>query len=153
MNNLKKARALKLQFDQLGYAVVDGKITEDRSVYRSLLRSGKQEKAFMTTDKREYQINTFYKNFFKTNTNCLLRCDYKQVILCLMFNGVKGKPYFKATHQVTANLLKLKLLECYNTEQSIIVKDNYNNHTFFYCKLNDLVYRLVNNKTVTYNLK
>lgn len=155
MDNLKKAKALKLQFDHLGYAVVDGKITTDRSEYRHYLRSGKSEVEPRNSLTRSFQSERFYNSFFNVSkgSNPLISSYYKKVVACLMFNGVKGDKFFKCVNKIVKNLTKLKLLERYQLENGILVKDCINGHIFFYCNLNQEVYRLVNNKTVKYNLK
>lgn len=151
MNTLQIVKSLKLSFDQLGYAVFNSEVTTNRQVYRKYLRSGKVEPVKQTSDNRVFQTNNFYTYYFKTNKNPLLRCDYKEVIQTLL-NLSKGKNYYKSTVRISNQLLKLGYFELYNLPDAILLKDNINHNTFYYCGLTKIVYRLVNNKNIIYKL-
>mgnify|MGYP000389179017 CR=1 FL=1 len=152
MNTLQIVKSLKLSFDQLGYAVFNSEVTTNRQVYRKYLRSGKIEPVKQTSDNRVFQTNNFYTHYFKTNKNPLLRCDYKEVVKTLL-NLSKGKNYYKSTVKVSNQLLKYGYFESYILSDAVLLKDNINNNTFYYCGLTKNVYRLVNNKNVIYKLK
>lgn len=152
MNNLKIAKSLKLSLDTLGYAVTSEGITSDRSCYRIYLRSGLiNDNKPRYTSNRDYQLKQFYKYYFNEN-KMWFRCDYRSVISFLIYNGVKGKPYFKPVQQVANKLFKLGYFEKYDLESGILIKDNFNKNTFYYCKLNKTLVRLVNNKSYKYEI-
>lgn len=150
MKTLQIVKSLKLSFDTLGYAVVDGEITSNKGVYRKYLRSGKVTPIQKRSDNRTFQILKSYTYYFKPNFNPLLRCDYKEIIRYLL--GIGGKFYYKSTKKVSDNLLKLGYFEVYNLPDATIIKDNFNKNTFYHYRLTKSVYRLVNNKNIIYNL-
>jgi len=140
MNNLKIAKSLKLSIDNLGYAVTSEGLTNDRSCYRCYLRSGKQDKIKQTSDNRQFQTINFYQYYFSKDHNCLLRCDYKNVISCLL--NIEYKKYFKGVEKVSKNLLNKNCFEVYKLPSGSMVKDLINNHMFYYDSLDRKVYRV-----------
>lgn len=153
MDNLKIVKSLKLSFDQLGYAVVDGKITKDRNVYRCYLRSGKVDKVKMTTSDRSFQLNTSYTNYFK-NKLSKNNPSNKQMIHYALKKDQDFKPnrYYKAIIQVTNKLLNLGYLKITTLPDGKLLRDTYNNLDFYYSNSTCEVYRLINGKSILYKL-
>ena len=153
MDTLKIVKSLKLSFDQLGYAAIDGKITKDRNVYRCYLRSGKVDKVKRTSDNRSFQLNTLYTNYFKHKPSKHNPSNKQMIHYALKKDqGFKPNKYYKAIIQVTNKLLNLGYLKITILPDGKLLKDTLNNLEFYYSYNTCEVYRLVNGRSVLYKL-
>lgn len=152
-NTLKIVKSLKLSFDSLGYAVCGGSIVTDRQLYRKMLRSGKQESQKCTTNDRNYQILTFYKCFFKSDSNPLLRCYYKAMINYLLSDNDRvNSKYMKHAINVSKQVLKRGFVEVFILPDGKLLKDKVNNKDFYFSNSTRKIYRLVNGKAIIYKV-
>lgn len=152
-NVIKVVKSFKLSFDVLGYAVVDGKLTTDRNIYRKLLRSGKQEPLRMPSNNRTFQVNRFYKSFFDLKVTVLTpRCDYKAVIYYLL-TGNHRADFYKQTKQVGDRLQKLGKFEMFILPDGKLLKDTHNNKDFYFSNKDGKIYRLSNGKAILYKVR
>lgn len=149
MNNLKIVKSLKASFDKLGYAFINGSITEDRKVYRDYLRSGKIPSICMTTDNREFQNNNIYNRYFKNYS-----ASFPSIKLMVHYalSGAKPNKHHKAIVRVTNKLIKLGYLQVIILPDGKLLKDNFNNIDFYYSNNTKDVYRLVNSKAILYKV-
>ena len=153
MNTLKIVKSLKLSFDQLGYAVIDGKITKDHNVYRCYLRSGKVDKVNMTTSDRSFQLNTFYNNYFKNKLSKHNPSNKQMIHYALKKDqGFKPNKHYKAIIKVTNKLLDLGYLKITVLPDGKLLKDTVNNLEFYHSNGTFEVYRLINGKSILYKL-
>lgn len=149
MDKLKITKSLKASFDKLGYAFINGSITEDRKVYRDYLRSGKVPSIRMTTDNREFQNNNIYNRYFKKHSVSFP--SIKQMVHYALSEEKPNKQH-KAIVRVTNKLIKLGYLQVIILPDGKLLKDNFNNIDFYYSSNTKNIYRLVNSKAILYKL-
>ena len=149
MDNLKIAKSLKASFDKLGYAFMNGSITEDRKVYRDYLRSGKVPPISRTSNNREFQNINIYNRYFKNYT-----VSFPNIKLMVHYalSGAKPNKHNKAIVRVTNKLIKLGYLQVIILPDGKLLKDNFNNIDFYYSNNTKGVYRLVNSKAILYKV-